>query len=529
MKPREWDMKRALQGTLLLTLATFIVKVLSVAYRIPYQNIVGDEGFYVYQQVYPIIGIFMTWTAYGFSVALSKWLVESETEEVKAARFRIGFLYALTLLALLALYLAMKAPSIAKWMGDDALTPLIRTTAWVALLVPFVASMKGYLQANGQFRTIAYSNVAEQFVRVGLILFGASTVLLSNASIYTAGQWAVWGSVVGSVVAILLLYRPFFREKGSVRRVREPFGKSVIHLTLYSLSFSMSALILLLFQLVDSFTLVNGLIDSGHSFHEAITMKGQFDRGQPFVQVGILVATTFSLLFVPLIARTPHTAYEKRQVDRLIRKTFHFAFAFGAVATLGLILVLSDLNIFFFKENVQYAALALFLCQIVALSFILPMTAILQGKGKLLVPFLLYVASFIIKWSTASFFATQYGTFGASIGSNLSFFLLAVSLYVYFRKQYALSLQLKTFTKRLLLALFVMMCTVILTQHILFDPITRFHAGARLVVAAAVGAITFSWMIVRLSLFDVKDWALLPKGRLMMKWQLNSNRRRNKK
>ncbi|MEL5941172.1 oligosaccharide flippase family protein, partial [Tetragenococcus halophilus] len=53
-------MKTMMEGAFILTIASFIAKVLSAIYRIPFQNIVGDEGFYVYQQVYPIYGIAMT-------------------------------------------------------------------------------------------------------------------------------------------------------------------------------------------------------------------------------------------------------------------------------------------------------------------------------------------------------------------------------------------------------------------------------------------------------------------------------------
>ncbi len=47
------EMQRMMQGAVVLTIASFIAKVLSAFYRVPFQNFVGDEGFYVYQQVYP--------------------------------------------------------------------------------------------------------------------------------------------------------------------------------------------------------------------------------------------------------------------------------------------------------------------------------------------------------------------------------------------------------------------------------------------------------------------------------------------
>lgn len=72
-----FGMKGYLKGALLLTISAIAVKVLSAVYRVPFQNLVGDEGFYIYQQVYPFISFFVVWTSGGFSVAISKMLADA--------------------------------------------------------------------------------------------------------------------------------------------------------------------------------------------------------------------------------------------------------------------------------------------------------------------------------------------------------------------------------------------------------------------------------------------------------------------
>ena len=106
-----FDMKSYMKGAALLTIAALIVKILSAVYRVPFQNLVGDEGFYIYQQVYPFIAIFAVWTSGGFAVAISKLLAEAdllkdkeECEQQRNAILRIVFRY-LTLLSLLFFFL----------------------------------------------------------------------------------------------------------------------------------------------------------------------------------------------------------------------------------------------------------------------------------------------------------------------------------------------------------------------------------------------------------------------------------------
>lgn len=72
--------------------------------------------------------------------------------------------------------------------------------------------------------------------------------------------------------------------------------------TLLSLSVSMSSLLLLGYQLVDSFTIYSLLIDSGMDQTIAKETKGIYDRGQPLVQLGIVIASSLSLAIVPLVA-----------------------------------------------------------------------------------------------------------------------------------------------------------------------------------------------------------------------------------
>src|SRR5690625_7914942 len=67
-------------GALLLTIAGLLSKVLSATYRIPLQNLTGDLGFYLYQQVYPFIGTVMILSLYGFPVAVSKLVAETNEE-----------------------------------------------------------------------------------------------------------------------------------------------------------------------------------------------------------------------------------------------------------------------------------------------------------------------------------------------------------------------------------------------------------------------------------------------------------------
>lgn len=90
------EMKTMMQGAVVLTIASFVAKVLSAVYRVPFQNLVGDEGFYVYQQVYPIYGIAMTLALTGLPQFISKIVAEQQT--IKAQKRTLQQLFPFVLL-----------------------------------------------------------------------------------------------------------------------------------------------------------------------------------------------------------------------------------------------------------------------------------------------------------------------------------------------------------------------------------------------------------------------------------------------
>src|SRR3954469_12285012 len=136
--------KDLLKGAFILSIAALIVKVLSAAYRIPYQNIVGNIGFYIYQQVYPFYGIVLTLSTLGFPIIISKLIAEKEfsKKDILAASFLV--LSVCSIVMFTGLFSA--ADWIADTMGDPHLTSLLKMISFYYLLMPFMAILRGYFQ-----------------------------------------------------------------------------------------------------------------------------------------------------------------------------------------------------------------------------------------------------------------------------------------------------------------------------------------------------------------------------------------------
>lgn len=192
------------QGAVILTIAGLLSKVLSAVYRVPFQNIVGDTGFYIYQQVYPFLGIAIMLGTTGFPVMVSKLLSEYG-EENRRIITRVSLVYITLLSLVLFLCLYIGAGTIAGLMADSQLILLIQMSAFVFLFLPLTVMLRGVFQSDGLMLPTAVSQLVEQLIRVGVLLVLSFYFVRHGYSLYETGAGAVFSSIAGSAASLILL------------------------------------------------------------------------------------------------------------------------------------------------------------------------------------------------------------------------------------------------------------------------------------------------------------------------------------
>lgn len=536
MSSQNFGMKNYMKGAMLLTIAALVVKVLSAIYRVPYQNLVGNQGFYVYQQVYPFISFFVVWTASGFAVAISKMLADIEARggslAEKRAVSKIIFYYLVILAMIFFSVLYFGADLFAKWMEDPQLASLLKVGSFITLCMPLLAILKGKFQAESRMSPIAYAQVFEQTVRVSIILVGTILLLSYTQSVYAAGKMAVLGTVIGEVAGIFLLL--FFLKRQQVAKeipnVKLAAWPIIKEVTFYSITISMSGLLLLCYQLVDSFTILKMLVQSGIAPAEAMEVKGIYDRGQPLVQLGLVIATSLSLAIVPLVA-LKRKSKKGRGAKPFIRLTYRSSLLFGVAAALGLILVMPYVNILLFKTDALSNVLKLYVFQIVPLSIILTFTAVLQGYSKLKIPAIFLALSIAIKYAGNALLIMKWGVIGAAIASNIALIFTASALVIYLKKIASIKLASQSFYMKLAVACLAMIVTVegtivLLNQFFDVTLFRRLYAVFYSAVLVGLGAFVFITVVAKIRVLKIKDWFLIPFGRRMAAYQLWLNRKK---
>ncbi|WP_421382553.1 putative polysaccharide biosynthesis protein [Bacillus salacetis] len=520
--PYENTSKKMLMGTFILTAAALITKILSAVYRVPFQNIVGDIGFYIYQQVYPFYGIALALSTYGFPVIISKMIAERQegkNEKEVQAVIQSSFLFLSVTGVLWFLLIYFGAGPIASLMGDPHLEDLIKLISVTFLLLPFISGLRGFYQGMGNMVPTAYSQVGEQLVRVITIITFSAVLTAKGYSLYMAGAGALFGSITGGLICILILLTFVWKDKNPIlglMSIKRGTGHKGIwsRLLKHGTAICVSGMLLVLLQLIDALNVYSLLLQSGISAAEAKQLKGIYDRGQPFIQLGTVVSTSLSLTLVPMIT----AAFRKgktTEMNEKIRLALKIGSLAGFAASLGLINIMKPTNTMLFQNSNGSDVIAVFCLSILFSSIILTISGILQGMELIYFPALTILGGLSVKFALNFLLVSRYGTMGASVSTVIALGAIAVILIIRLKKQFAFlflspRFYMVTGTAGLGMTLALQLYSFLFTM--LAGEESRLLATIQSLTGAALGAVVFILIILKGKIFSPDELEQLPMG-----------------
>lgn len=517
----ENESRSLVKGAFLLTLAGLISKVLSAGYRIPLQNLTGDIGFYIYQQVYPLLGMALVLALYGFPSAISKITAELKASGMGLSirNFYLPILIILfIIMGVLASLLFISAEALAGWVGDTGLIKSYQLAAASLLIIPFTSLLRGVFQGNFLMKPTAYSQVGEQLVRVLLIILIAITVSTSGESLYQIGEGAAIASLIGSFIALAILL--LFTRKKEALSVTDrfiPWKYYIRTIFLLGLVAALNHMVLLLLQFADAFTLIPALTEYGLAKTDAMEAKGVLDRGQPLIQLGTVLGSSFALAMIPSIS-AKRLEEKQEAFYQNIRSSLAIGFYLAAGATAGLIAIMPEANLLLFQDDKGTLDLQILVLAILLSSVAITASTILQGMGYIKRTALFIFIALLLKWFGNQLLVPYLGITGgalATVFSLLGLFLL--TMLELKRKLPNLGLIRQINWRTFFLAVAGMLVYIFLID--LFIPENETRAGALLYVLfiAGTGACVYLIILFRGRAFTAKEISMLPFSQLWMR------------
>ncbi|SDF73887.1 putative polysaccharide biosynthesis protein [Sporolituus thermophilus] len=319
-----------LKGTLVLTAAGIIVKVIGSLNWIILSRVLGGEGIGLYQMAFPIYLLVLSVSSAGIPVAIS--IITAEKAALGDYR-GANRIFQLSLMLLIAMGLGF---SVLMYFGAGWLIELrfIRDArAYYALLalspaiflVTVLSSFRGYLQGWQIMTPTAVSQIVEQLFRVATMLIFAA-LLLPKGIEYAAGGASLGagaGAAAGLVV-MLYYYWQLQRDVAEKERLlsgifpRENAGSILRRIIILALPVSLSSIMLPLVANLDLFIVPARLEVAGYTVEQATELFGYLTgMAVPLVNLATLFTAALATSLVPAVAE----AYAVGNAERIKLRT----------------------------------------------------------------------------------------------------------------------------------------------------------------------------------------------------------------
>ena len=206
------DRNKALRGVLLLTLSSAALRGIGMVYRIVLSERIGLEGMGLYELILTVYGLFSMLACAGLTITVSRLCAEGR----ERAAVRAACLYAAILGTVLCAALYGSAEFLAGALLGDARAA--RALKWIAPSLPLMgmsAALRGAFLSRGDLLRPTLAQLAEQVVRVGLVL--ALLFRFDVTDLSQACAVILFGATFAEGVSLLLcalLYRRV-REAGA--------------------------------------------------------------------------------------------------------------------------------------------------------------------------------------------------------------------------------------------------------------------------------------------------------------------------
>lgn len=519
------------EGAFISTIGIVLCKILGIIYVIPFRAIIGTKGAILYSYAYTIYSVFAALSSTGIPSAMAKTVSEYNTlgyYDAQERAYKIGkqIIVLLGLISFIILFIF--APQISYLIIGDIeggntisdITFVIRVISTALLFIPILSISKGYVQGHRMMAVPAIANVIEQLIRVIIIVFGSFlTLKVFNLSITTAVGVATFGATVGAFVAYIYIRNKINKNKEILKRNEKPkieekkLTNKVLfkRIVKYSLPFILIELIRSIYNTVDVFTVVRGLVGLGYDVYLAENILSIVTTWGSKLNM-IILSVTFGLTIsiIPNIVRSA-TLKDYKDVSNKINQTLKIIFFVSLPMTLGICFLSSSVwTIFYGYDALSVNVFSFFILQTIINSFFYVLVDTTNALNNPKIALSTLLGSFILKailnipmMHFMKFIGIE-AYYGIIVTTMLVQFLSVIYLLYKLKKLYNINykISLVPIIKIILINGIMILSLMIIRLLIGSFPTTRLYSLLEIIIYSIIGVIIYGLLSFKNNLFN---------------------------
>ena len=302
------------QGSV-LALASILVRVIGMIYRIPMANIMKDEGNGIYSAAFEIYNILLIISSYGMPMAVSKMVsAKCAAGEYKSAYhiFRCSFVFSIFTGGLAALFVYFGADFLEQKFFSEyhGIAIPLRILAPTIFVVAIMGVFRGLYQGRKTMMPTAVSQILEQIINAVVSVAAAWILMNGHRGEKRQAAWGAAGGTMGTLFGALtaliilfliyLLYRPIMKKQ--MRRdhvsVKRPLSSTFRLILATVIPIILSQTVYQLSGIIDV-TLFNNVMKSKHVENISTLLGIYSTKYRVLVSVPIAVSTAIASSMIP--------------------------------------------------------------------------------------------------------------------------------------------------------------------------------------------------------------------------------------
>jgi len=201
-----------LHGTMLLAMATAIVKIIGALYKIPLNAIIGEQGFGYYSTAYEIYTVLLMISTAGLPVAMSRMISQANSlghyRQVRKI-YAVSRTIFLTLGLIGTLLMTLFCRQLAAFQEQPDAWAAIGTLGPCCFLICLMSTYRGFFQGQSNMLPTSVSQVLEAAVKLVVGIVAALIIMHNTAKVSMAAAGAIFGVTMSCLLSSVYLNHCF--------------------------------------------------------------------------------------------------------------------------------------------------------------------------------------------------------------------------------------------------------------------------------------------------------------------------------
>ena len=540
-----------LQGTAVLAMATVLVKLMGFLFKVPLNNIIGEDGFGYFNTAYDVYNVLLMISTTGLPVAMSRMISQAQTLGNHAQIKRIyrtslyvfltiGMVGSLGMLFFCRQLSVMVTTNENSWAAIAALAPCV-------LLICLVSAYRGFFQGQSNMTPTSVSQIFEAVTRlvVGLglawlvmkltgkayvrmqgIVLAPGETAQDYGDITLAAGGAILGVTLGSLISVVYLHHKF-RQSNQILSLGGGTAKStrstMKELLSIAVPITLGSAGLQIINLFDTMIYMRRLTGALQwSEKMADSAKGVYNFCQTVFALPCSFIPTITIAVIPAITASltrKDLAEAKATSESSVRTMALIAMPCAAGLFVMAEPVIRLLCSTYTEDRIQLAAtmLAILGLTVIFNSLVLLLNAIMQAHGDVVTPVVNMLIGGIIKIIVNYILVGQpnLNIVGAPIGTFICYISITALDLIAMKRHISARPAIFKNIIRPGLSSAIMGAATFMVYRVLSNAISSWKLACLLSLAFAV--VLYAVLVVFLRCLTYEDCMLLPKGEKIAK------------